>query len=583
MRRVARARPPELSELQREILRPEIRVVEAGPGSGKTRAIVARFMYEAERGSGVAMLSFTNAAIDEVRRRTSSDRLLKSPYFVGTIDGFLHRFIVTPYLVAKLGKRPTYLPSWRELPPHHDPMVRLKTVPGFGIGLDRFVPAGDRIALDSSALSTNEQHYLDEVARAGERDRLVRYAGVRIGGYTRSGIYDASTARARAFLLLSEETGKDIVRRLSARFGLLLVDEAQDCDAAEMHALQLLAREICTIFVADPDQCIYEFRSSDPTLFTRLRDAQPEAARMELTVNHRSTSAICAAVTALRASGVGVIEPADSGKCAPVLLLAGTKSQQRTKFRSALAEYGIASSDAIVLAHAAKAAAAVAGHAIPKLSKAAGSRLAMACSLLVGSDAGPAERRLAIADVERVLLSLLTWEPDELWSASRARQLEALERNPAWLRGSAAEVITGLAGITDRDEFGRTSRELVARTLAGLPRACCPLGTSLKKPDPGTWSYRMAEPRPDSLAHDRIHGCKGCEFSAVLLSLNSLRKENGRDVLDEWADGANTEARRVLYVGASRAKHLLAFGGPDDVVDRVCQLLRQATVPIRRL
>ena len=87
------------------------------PGSGKTRALVARFLQTAAaQHRGVALLSFTNAAVDEVRRRTGgSAQALKAPHFVGTIDSFLHRFIVTPAEVLRLRRTPTYLASWSTL------------------------------------------------------------------------------------------------------------------------------------------------------------------------------------------------------------------------------------------------------------------------------------------------------------------------------------------------------------------------------------------------------------------------------------------------------------------------------------
>src|ERR1017187_3016695 len=98
----------ELSDEQRRVLDPGTRVVEAGPGSGKTRALVQRYIESTGSGSGgVVMLSFTNAAIDEVRRRTrSTPKILQAPHFVGTIDSFLHRFIVTPTEVARLRRLP---------------------------------------------------------------------------------------------------------------------------------------------------------------------------------------------------------------------------------------------------------------------------------------------------------------------------------------------------------------------------------------------------------------------------------------------------------------------------------------------
>jgi superfamily I DNA/RNA helicase len=70
------------------------------------------------------------------------------------------------------------------------------------------------------------------------------------------------------------------------------------------------------------------------------------------------------------------------------------------------------------------------------------------------------------------------------------------------------------------------------------------------------------------------------EFDAVLLALPAgLRKTNGLDVLDEWEQGLNREARRVLYVGASRARRVLAFGAGSHT-ERVQTILRDRGVDV---
>src|ERR1700722_16925156 len=131
--------PDELSAEQLRVLDPDVRVVEAGPGSGKTRALVARYLQEASRPErGVALLSFTNAAVDEARRRASSaPHLLRAPHFVGTIDTFLHRFVVTPAEVRRLRRLPSYLRSWDDLTDDFK-MVRLRQPPGYGVPLSAF-------------------------------------------------------------------------------------------------------------------------------------------------------------------------------------------------------------------------------------------------------------------------------------------------------------------------------------------------------------------------------------------------------------------------------------------------------------
>jgi DNA helicase-2/ATP-dependent DNA helicase PcrA len=361
---MSRPSPDALSPEQSRILDREIRVVEAGPGSGKTRAVVARYLVEARTQThGVALLSFTNAAVDEVRRRAGgSHELLRPPHFVGTIDSFLHRFIVTPRMIVKLKRPPTYLASWDDLPDHHrGRTVRLRGIPGAGIRLRNFAPENFQIQLMTTSLNHTERAYLKAVDDLGRRSDLVEEARGSIRGYAKRGIYDSSVARAIAAVAILRPDDSDLPRRIARRFGLIIVDEAQDCDGAEMSILQELARHTTVVLIADPDQAIYEFRGGRPDLFAAYRDAQPPAASMSLSVSHRSTSAICAAVSALRRVGRQPIRSASCAPCPPIYVVVGKPDEQRVKFGGLLAQHSIATSDAVVLAHGWSTAVRIAG------------------------------------------------------------------------------------------------------------------------------------------------------------------------------------------------------------------------------
>ena len=91
---------------------------EACPGAGKTRAIVARFHRRVaeEPRKGIALVSFTNGAIDEVRKRCGEQaEALLAPNFVGTFDGFINRFITRPLYVQQYGQTPGFSESWAGL------------------------------------------------------------------------------------------------------------------------------------------------------------------------------------------------------------------------------------------------------------------------------------------------------------------------------------------------------------------------------------------------------------------------------------------------------------------------------------
>lgn len=572
---------PKLSAEQRALLGRSIRVVEAGPGSGKTRALVARFLTSAASShKGVAIVSFTNAAVDEVRSRAyQAPRLLRAPHFVGTIDSFLHRFIVTPAETPRLGRLPTYWPSWDDLPEKWS-IVRLSNLPGSGIRLSCFrINVAGVTLLDEPALRWQEAAYLMQVDKAGRQQNLLARAKSMITALTRNGTYDSSAARLKAEKLLSNAEGPKILSRISRRFNELLVDEAQDCDEAEFEIIRRIADTgVTTLVVADPDQAIYEFRGGSPQLFLEYRDSYEPSAFVKLETNYRSTRSICSAITALRSAGY--INSYSQSKCAPVFILGGGPDDQRVKFLATLTENEVAIQNAIVLAHRRDDAIQVTGQSLIPTRDAIGDRLIAACSIICDSE-NPSQRLAAMQAIERMILGLLDW-PEGLRTCSQAQRLEVLDRNSEWLRWTASCLVTRVATATDADSFGAAARRQLKTELERLPISLLPLQHWVKKPHPATWAaYReKSSNAKEVLVGSTVHSAKGMEFDAVLLALPAnLRKTNGLDVLDECSQDLNREARRVLYVGASRAKRVLAIGaGPH--VDRVESIMRERDVPI---
>ena len=572
----------ELSDEQAKVLAATTRVVEAGPGSGKTRALVQRYLQAAQATTrGVALVSFTNAAVDEVRRRAgSSPRYLRAPHYVGTIDSFLHRFIVTPAEVSRLGRLPVYRPSWDDLAGEFT-AVRLGNLAGAGLPLSAFrLSQSNGVLLIESALSWQGRSYLAQVDDAGSRQQLLNRAKARIVGLNGAGIYDANTARIRAFNLLNGAKGAILTARLTRRFSALLVDEAQDCDDAEFGVIRMLSTGLDITIVADPDQAIYEFRGSNPERFLEYRDEQYAEHRCELSTNYRSSESICRAVGSLRAAGSAPIEAADKGASPDVLVLCGTPVEQRQKFLDALAEYDITQGEATVLAHSWADAAAVTGEITPEgTSTAAGNQLAAAVWILT-NDSSVARRLQAVQRIEQIILSLFTWDV-ETRRAGRERQLEVLMRRPDWLRLAAGRIVSRLKEIHDRDAFGVTARAVLTEILAPLSLEHAALSDRVKKPNPAVWDQctQTDAPRPE-LRCSTVHAAKGAEFGAVLVALPAvLRTVDDRTVLDDWTGGFNTEPRRVLYVAASRAKKLLAFGAGPHQSHAFAELLTAAGVP----
>lgn len=86
--------------------------LQAVPGSGKTTALLAKLVILERKlpftdGSGILVLSHTNAAIDEIKDKIQKHcpRLFSYPNFIGTIQSFVDEFLAIPYYVQKFNKK----------------------------------------------------------------------------------------------------------------------------------------------------------------------------------------------------------------------------------------------------------------------------------------------------------------------------------------------------------------------------------------------------------------------------------------------------------------------------------------------
>jgi DNA helicase-2/ATP-dependent DNA helicase PcrA len=84
--------------------------LQAVPGSGKTTILLAKLLiFERympfKNGSGVLVISHTNAAIDEIKSRIGAycPKLFSYPNFIGTIQSFVNEFLAKPYFKQSFG------------------------------------------------------------------------------------------------------------------------------------------------------------------------------------------------------------------------------------------------------------------------------------------------------------------------------------------------------------------------------------------------------------------------------------------------------------------------------------------------
>lgn len=87
--------------------------LQAVPGSGKTTVLLAKLLVlekylPFEDGSGILVISHTNAAVDEIKNRIGKHcpKLFAYPNFVGTIQSFIDTYLAIPYYVSKYQHKP---------------------------------------------------------------------------------------------------------------------------------------------------------------------------------------------------------------------------------------------------------------------------------------------------------------------------------------------------------------------------------------------------------------------------------------------------------------------------------------------
>jgi len=565
------------TEPQRELIDSDgSRFVEACPGSGKTRAIVARYerLTASRQRRGVALLSFTNAAVDEVTARCADPVILDTPNFVGTFDSFINKFITGPYVASQTGSYPRFIDSWSSIP---GATVR---VPAMQHGLEFQLDWFDWN--ESGAFELERRRVSGQYANAllnaydASATSIDQAASMRRRELVKDRqIVSCAASRHIATWLLSDETnGVGWGDLLASRFTEIIVDEAQDCGAEELRVLQAAHDNgVAIVMVADLDQAIYEFRRAKPDDVRGFASKLPVGT--PLTGNFRSSPAVCRAGSALRFGNqedepigpnrdndwlVRVVEFSNLGEVAPLV-------------HGLLDEYGLAPEECKVLAHRRRDALVASGSA-PSNSTAGHKVLRIArAHLVLRADPNPAHWRHAVAGIERLLLEV-AWtagSTDLEHAGSLADRLGVSDR---WLRASALRLLHGARPDIGREVYTAE----VQRIVRGLdwPSAVelTNLGNRLAKPPEAKWDELAIDPRV-TIPCGTIHSVKGREFDAVTLVIPQklIPDDEGKTCLDLWDDGADGESRRVLYVGATRARRLLIVAVHTNHAERVCSLL----------
>lgn len=538
----------------------EMCLIEAGPGSGKTLTLVHRFEIMADNNSGgIALISFTNAAVNEAKLKCN-DKLLSFPNYMGTFDSFINTYLVTPYFCRKNGsQKPEYIATWSEI---ENTTIHLRRQPGVGVPLNFFRWSETKLLTKESALSRKEKFFWQGLNET-QQSQLMQIAKNRLDSFTRRGIFTSESARHYAIGVLQDnsEIAISIKRALNLRFKEIIIDEFQDCSGEDIDIVELFRQNRMHVTVAaDPDQMIYEFRDASVEGYKRYKGQIPKKQRCNLSENYRSSYPICSAINAFRVIGGEITSISTSGNDIPVYIIQGNDKSTLASFRSLLNHWEIPTEDSKVLAFKKKRAAELAGKAwFEDSSQLKTYQILKSVGMIIDGDSH-ADRHNAILACRSAILGMINI-PKEFVKETIPSKMEKIGLTDEIISLSLLRLAEEIPKLSTAKQATDCIRSGVTETLKGeldevKIKNANTTYRSLNDKLWNGWRNQVVSPS-NNLVPNNIHAVKGGEFRAVLLDL-SLQKEVLSKMIKIPNSITSSEELRVFYVGLSRAKELLA-------------------------
>lgn len=265
-------------------------LVLAGPGSGKTLTIAKRIEYLIKkykvRPEEILVITFTRYAAKEMRerfRRVMGNMGL--PVTFGTFHGIYYGILKWAYGLNQ-----------SNLLTEEEKYNLIKTIISQTEWEDR--PEG-----------TDEKEFLQELAETignvkNNRYNIEQYESRKYGVTRFREIYHRYEQEKKKYrkidfedmLLLCCElfiSRPDILKKWQEKFRYILVDEFQDINQVQYDVIRMLAAPENNLFaVGDDDQSVYGFRGAKPGIMKAFMQDYPQAKKILLDVNYRSTAHI---------------------------------------------------------------------------------------------------------------------------------------------------------------------------------------------------------------------------------------------------------------------------------------------------
>ncbi len=314
----APTRMPALDDSQKTAARAEAgpHLIEAGPGTGKTRTLIARIEWLLEQGAdptSILVLTFSNKAAEELRERVAASAPDAAPAIWA---GTFHAFGLE--ILRKFGDRLGLDSHVRVVDPSDALLLLEEDLPSLPLRhyLQLYEP-GFALRDMLTAISRAKDELIDPegyrelgekmLAAAGDdgdavekAERAIEVAEVYAayeGLLEKQGVVDFADLIVKPVGLLQDDA--EVGDGLRAQYKWILVDEYQDVNRASGVLLRLLAGAGRNVWaVGDARQSIYRFRGASPANIRSFEDDFEGAKRLSLEINYRSQAPVVRLFTA---------------------------------------------------------------------------------------------------------------------------------------------------------------------------------------------------------------------------------------------------------------------------------------------
>ena len=255
-------------------------IVVAGPGTGKTRTLTHRISHlessKQVRPGEVTAVTFTNRAADEMEHRLKKLMKKKASKILVRTFHALAMDIISQHSETAGAKAPVLLDD--------DERIRIiRSIEG--------VKSEQTAHRHADRISWFKQQLAAPGDLPPENERIERIYTAYEEELRSIDKIDVDDLIPVATGILRTEPGQMKCWRKRSR--ILCIDEFQDVNRAQYELLRILKPEGKGLMViGDPDQAIYGFRGADRKYFLEFEQHYPDAIRVELTENYRSTKEI---------------------------------------------------------------------------------------------------------------------------------------------------------------------------------------------------------------------------------------------------------------------------------------------------